>query len=290
MALHGKSDLIRMKDLNIALPQHRVLAQAARGVAYVARRSSLHFGQDGVYLRAQMDAPGKFMTEPRAVDASPGTAFLVTNRHVVTAGHLLAAANLLDTYFLFGFHHPEAITHPDGYGLAIRFARPQCWRASKLVLLRLHRQLGDIALVALPDAVPAMIARPLPLAPADIGAPAEILGALSHANAQALKAVVAPTGSTDVLSIKRRDHAYVYSNLDSFRGSSGSPLLDTFGRVIAVQVAGLPILRNRGNVPDAAADSIATRLDVIQDALREIGAPLPPANQGARRSDSIPAQ
>lgn len=279
LGIHGDDDRITIGSLDLDFPMHRTVREAAKGVALLVTDEALDWGDDDVGLIVDRNAArGPFAKEPCVSLTHPATAFLITTTHAVTAAHAVAFRNPRTLSLAFGLDTAAALA-PDG--LSYRLRHSQVVAVKQIVALILDPLLGDIAVLELDDAVSAKIAKPLPIAPARSTAMLQEVAMISHAHAQPLKAIVRPRMLAEEWRYPRildQDERFIYTNLDSFRGCSGSPVIDTAGRVVGVQFRG-ESETNAEAVPEAhpedAAGSAATRIDVIRDTMAALGKPLP---------------
>jgi hypothetical protein len=279
LGIQGDDERIAISDLDGTFPIQAAARDAAYGVALLASADAIAFSDDDVRLIAgRDDLRGPFQDEPCVALTHPATAFLVTDTHAVTAAHAVAFRNPRSLHLAFGFGTRSVLAEDRSY---YSLRKSHVVGVKQIVALVLDPQLGDIAVLELTDAVPPEVATPLRLAPAHSTKMLQEVAMISHARAQPLKAVVRHKNSPQPWRYPRvldQDERFIYTNLDSFEGCSGSPVIDAHGRVVGVQVRG-ELEKDNENVPipypEDAAGSTATRISLIRDTMAALGKPLP---------------
>ena len=281
LGVHGEDDRIEISKLEAGFSTHDVAREAAHGVALLTSDSAIALSENDARLITNPTTPrGLFPNEPCISLTYPATAFLVTERHAVTAAHAVAFRDPRLLNLVFGFDSASTLAPDD---LSYTLPRAQVVGVKQIVALVYDSQLGDIAVLELDDTVPIGVGRPLPLAPARSTTLLQEVAMISHARAQPQKAIVRKKDDPQPWRFPRvidQDERFIYTNLDSFRGCSGSPVLDTQGRVVGVQFRGESETDSEAVatvLPEEAAGSAATRIEVIRDILEALGAPLPPS-------------
>lgn len=285
--MHGVDNRMAIDKLDPLLPIHAVARRAANGVAFVSVDDALSINGNEAWLAtAKETMNGQFKDELCVATSRPMTAFLVAPKYAVTAGHAVCSSDPTKVRLVFGFRAPfKFSTGKKHYRLPVE----NVVRVRRVIALQYDERLGDIALLELAKRLPKAIGTPLRLAPAGSTKFLHEVAALSHARGQPLKAVIRLPRRAGAKQGEDRCFAYplvldqnermIGTNLDTYRGSSGSPIIDAFGRVVGVQVRGL-LDHHDGQVishPEMFPGSWATRIETIADALAGIGAPLPPA-------------
>lgn len=278
---HGPDDRTTIDKLVGTIPSHAAALTAARGLALLVSSDGVTVHGAEIRLKAAPEnMGGPYSHEPCVPVTFPGTAFLVTRRHAITAGHCVAFRDPRSLNLAFGFGTKSTLAADGSY---YTLPRTLLAKVDRIVALVKDPRLGDIAVLQLREPMTAPGVVPLALAPERSTKLAQEVGLLTHARAQPLKAVVRAANDPDpgrYPQILDQNDRFLYTNLDTFRGSSGSPVIDTRGRVVGVQFRGEGDADPIGNpriFSEALAGSWATRIEVIKDALAAIGAPLPMA-------------
>lgn len=278
---HGPDDRTTIDKLVGTIPSHAAALTAARGVGLLISSDGVTVNGAEVRLKAAPeDMSGPYSHEPCVPVTFPGTAFLVTRRHAITAAHCVAFRDPRSLNLAFGFGTKSALAADGSY---YTLPRTLLAKVDHIVALVKDPRLGDLAVLYLREPMVGPGVVPLALAPERSTKLAQEVGLLTHARAQPLKAVVRAANDPDpgrYPQILDQNDRFLYTNLDTFRGSSGSPVIDTRGRVVGVQFRGEGDADPIGNpriFSEALAGSWATRIEVIKDALAAIGAPLPMA-------------
>ncbi len=271
--IYGRDDRMELSDLDPRDPLHLAMLEAASGVALIVNSTMLQEDGDSVYLTASPDCmSGKYQGQP-AVDAAAKTAFLINAEHVLTAGHVVNQVDPQSLSVVFGYRQSSLVKLPDGHD-AYRFPKTHTRPCAEAIFLACSDAVGDIALLRLDveEEIPATVASPLKLAPRRSVQPFDEVAMLGFPRRQPIKAVARAAGFGAPRAF-RVGKKYIYTNVDSLQGNSGSPLLDASGRVIGVQAGG-----DRDRVdckaityPDDAAGSWATCIEVAAQALAGIG-------------------
>jgi hypothetical protein len=279
LGIHGDDNRLFLDQLVPGLPMHEAARATASSVALVTSDDHITFvGEKARLATTKEDMGGKHANLPRV--SGTATAFLVTSRHIVTAGHVVAACNFSDLCFAFGYRSTTPLSDDGTY---YELDRTHIIRPKQLLSLVNDSRLGDAAVLELYEPVPTSIARPVRLAPRDSVRSMHEVAMPTHARGQPLSIVARKPADDHVWSypsILDHDDRYLYTNLDTFQGSSGSPVIDARGRVVGLQAQGTQDQSDNGQPVIYSEDnpgSWATRLGAIADVLAAIGAPLPPA-------------
>ena len=218
----GRQDIVMIEDSSL----RETVARSALSVAAVFHQDSLVDVHGGVGLVAEV-AANKFNLVPTTrfhdqPTAAAGTAFVVGEYHLLTAGHNIAIGNQATRRFVFGYQVDET-------GEA-RLQVPKDWVYQPEKVERVRDSTGaDWALVK----VDRKLDRP-PLT----------LRRTEIKKGEQVYYIGYPRG----LPIKYAGEArvldpgagpYFRANLDTFKGSSGSPVFDAEHRVIGIHVRGI---------------------------------------------------
>jgi hypothetical protein len=274
LGIYGVDNRHDLVDLDPGQPEHERYRQAASGVAFIVGSKSLIEAADGYEIETVREGlrtseldPG-FLTQRRVI-AAWGSAFLVTDRHVVTAGHCVAGGDVGRMAFVFGltaelgWRDEDQATSP-----TYRMDPKQVAWGRSLVYCSTSHVRGDIAIVELAQPIHDAIARPLSIAPENELHALQRVGIIGYPRGLPCKAVVgAPKKPWPRLFTF--DAVKICTSVDSFQINSGSPVLDTLARVIGVQThdtyQGDTEGGNTTVSQEARGSAWATRIDTVRD-------------------------
>jgi hypothetical protein len=254
-------------------PHYALWHQAAASVGILVPRNALHLMPHGAWIGAYTDSllGTQFSAQPCLGFSRPATLFCVGDGLLLTAAHVFPDNVDDDWLVVFDFRYEQF--HADDSTLPARYEiRRAKVMAITLVLASLQGDhQGDIALVGCQPEFPESIMPPaLSLASVQTVAPGDRIALLGYPRAQPLKAAVSlpesPTNDPRVVSI---EGPWLHSTLATFRGNSGSPVLNLHGEVIAVHAIGNAdgAAKNTVALPPGASLSQASALDGLASTL-----------------------
>jgi hypothetical protein len=260
----GSESRVDLPDLDQNVPMHRLLAEAAPSVACVVPDEFIKL----TGAEARVVVTRNPQTGHLAV-SSEGTAFLLADKGatclLVTAGHVVSRRNLRAMSFVFDYTTKTPVEEDEAISFLVLQRR--CVMHFEKVVYCICDGVRDIAVleVANPNGYHA---RPLALAPRRSARYWQEVGMLGHASGQPVGGIVRHADGEDIPKVFDFDDYRILTNLDSYQGCSGSPILDASGRVLAVECQGIA---DDAEVEEDVPTSWATRVDVLEEILPALG-------------------
>lgn len=255
-------------------PDHVARFQAAsRATALVVHRKALIATESGFWIDTfPEDMMSAGFEQLRRANAK-GTAFLVTRQHLVANPHFLDSELVAESAFVFDFH-ADCFREPSGT-LPARYEFPaeNVFYGESVVESNATPAADDVMIVKLTQPVAGR--DPLAIASLNRVAQNQLVALIGYARKQPMSVVTDITNEPSPHVI-RFDPRVIQTNVDSFQGTSGSPLLDHNGDVLGVVTEILCDDQNEGTRPTVVDRDVAVasaiRMRVIGDQLRSIGA------------------
>lgn len=275
LSVVGEDDRLDIGDLDRSVGSHRLAAVIAPAVCFLVPIGNTYTANG---LLSTAPAGGvlrdRFASQPSILTRAPLSGFLVTDRHVVTAGHAIAETSASDWIALFDFL-PERLAAPDSDGKRrYKFESHQHVGVKAIRLLHNGDPGDDLAILELERAAngrtPASV---LCSTPPRVDAPVAMIG---HPFAQPMKATVPwPARLPGAPRILHVSDEVLSTTLDAFSGNCGSPVIELdHGKVLAVHNAGFSDQPSTDGLrlPEGSLGAVATRLQRFKSTLQRIGA------------------
>ncbi|HSX59002.1 MAG TPA: serine protease [Tahibacter sp.] len=241
--------------------------------ALVVRTHALIPCPAGFWLEALPSAAGSDAVERLpSIAGGIGTAFLVTPQHMVTAAHAIDEYWIGSSAFVFDLH-AGCLRQPED-DLPLRYEVPAYNVAfgSTVSEHTTARRSDDIAIVTLKEPTSRL---GVVIANLNRLVAHQEVAMIGCARMQPLT-IVAQTEQGPAPFVHSFTEDIIRTNVDSFQGNSGSPLLDAQGHVLGVHVGITGDGRDNGSKssPDGSGVAVASavRVRVIGDRLAKIGA------------------
>lgn len=266
------------------VPGHEVVLRAAAGVGMLVTHRNLYYGGSSkprLHTRREVapagNGVGRFAGQPKYTGMA-ATAFLVNERHVVTAGHFVDSCHVADLSVVFRYvAQPNWRIHAHGDSPPYDLAPSQLARVDRILYCSTAAATGDLAVLHLADAVDPATAIPLPIAARQTIHCGPGFSMIGHPCGLPCKAVV---GDGDLESWPRVwsfDARWLQTDVDAYQKNSGSPLLDRHGHVVGVMshLAHTSTSNAEGAAVSAGFRhwSWCSRIDLIADLLADLGIP-----------------
>ena len=230
-------------------------------------KSSLSDNGDGTFSLAtnpfiQMGVPP--CPGERFAHQRPGgwcSGFMVGDDLIATAGHCGETdAAIQDTAYIFGFDTSDATDS----GRTV-FDANQVYFGKDLVAHDLS-DTGDYAVVRLDRAITAPGAKALPVRQSGEPAPRDNLGVIGYPSGLPVKIAYG-----DETELKSKSGPWLFANLDTYGGNSGSPVFNTAGEVEGILVRGAQDYVSNGScfktnfITNAQGSEAVTAAHVFRD-------------------------
>ena len=270
--------------LDRSISRLQPLLPAEFATAMIVSDAVLKFAEDGSrWLEAFPESMhlSAFVELPQVRSGIRGTGFLVTNRHLVTAAHVVDPATLDRAAFVFGVNASDLLPATDD-GLPERFRIPaeRVYYGKNIFVPGPVLAVDDIVVIELDskispdDKQPKLV--PLAIAALDSLQGEQEVALVGHARLQPLTITAAKAASDNLPHVLSLGPRVIHTNIDSFQGNSGSALLDMAGDVLGVQMVIYGGDENSDSetihVEATSLVASAVRMRVIGDYLKEIGA------------------
>jgi len=282
--IHGRDSRRDIFELDSTNPGHQLVRQAATGVGMLVSNQNLYYdGSSAPRLETNREAieackgDQKFIDQPKFTGVC-ATAFLINERHVVTAGHVVNTRSVSELTVVFRYYaEPDWRDHVKGDSKPYQLERAQLARVDYMLYCSASAPMGDLAVLHLADAVDPRVAVPLQIAPRQSLRNGPGISMIGHPRGLPCKAVVGDVDLKGWPLVWSYDSRSAQTNVDTFQANSGSPLLDPFGRVIGV-MSSLPSPHEprRGCIqvlPETPGTAWCSRIDLIADLLENLGIP-----------------
>lgn len=271
-------------ELGPDVPGHDLVRRAASGVGMLVTHRNLFFdGSSKPRLHTRRETAvacksgSRFIGQPKYTGLA-ATAFLVNERHVVTAGHFVGSCHVDELCVVFRYvARPDWRNNLEGESPPYDLEPTQLARVDRILYCSTAAATGDLAVLHLADAVNAATAIPLELARRQslrIGSGFSMVG---HSRGLPCKAVVGDGNLKEWPRVWSFDTRSAQTNVDALQKSSGSPLLDRFGRVVGVMShrtdSQTENLDGATTVAEHRFTSACSRIDLIADLLADLGIP-----------------
>lgn len=277
----GEDWRLDLHELRSDVPGHDFVRRAAAGVGMLVNHRNLYFdGSRKPRLHTRRETAvacaggSKYIGQPKYTGMA-ATAFLVNERHVVTAGHFVASLQVDDLCVVFRYvartdwrNHLECESPP------YELEASQLARVDRILYCSTAAATGDLAVLHLADAVNSATAVPLELARRQSLRNGPGFSMIGHPRGLPCKAEVADGHPGNGPRVWSFDARRAQTNVHGLQKSSGSPLLDRFGRVVGVMSHRTDATTEK---PDGSGDghytSWCSRIDLIADLLADLGIP-----------------
>jgi hypothetical protein len=280
----GEDRRLDIHELDPGVPGHDAVRRAASGVGMLVTHRNLFFdGSSKPRLHTRRETAvackgeSKFIGQPKYTGMA-ATAFLVNERHVVTAGHFVDCRHVDDLSVVFRYvAKTDWHNHLEGEAPPYDLEPSQLARVDRILYCSTAAATGDLAVLHLADAVNPATAIPLQLAKRQSLRNGPGFSMVGHPRGLPCKAVVGDGHRKEWPRVWSFDARSAQTNVDGLQKSSGSPLLDRFGRVVGVMSHRIDA--RTGNLEDASTlaenhcTSWCSRIDLIADLLAELGIP-----------------
>lgn len=260
-------------------PLLQTLLPCAAATALVVSGKFLIPTATGYWIEAVTDSMHSLQLPnlPRVRTGIEGTAFLVSAQHVVTAAHVVDRRAQGRAAFIFDYRHNVSLREA-GDGLPRRYEFPRenvfCvdtenWKSAAtqapvsddLILFQLDRPSGRT---------------PITIAPLDALEKFQEVALAGYARQQPLTLITAACSGAPTPRVLEFDSRLIRTNVDTFQGNSGSPLLNRNGQALGVHInahsGDIDASGNALRVDEDIPVAVAIRLRIIADQLQQVGA------------------
>lgn len=280
----GEDRRLDIHELASGVPGHELVRRAASGVGMLVTHRNLFYGGSSrprLHTRREgtvaCKGASRFIGQPKYTGMA-ATAFLVNERHVVTAGHCVDARHVGDLTVVFRYLAKEDwCDNLESDSPPYDLEPSQLARVDRILYCSTAAATGDLAVLHLADAVDPATAIPLELARRQslhIGPGFSMIG---HPRGLPCKAVVGQADPETWPRVWSFDARWVRTDVDALQKNSGSPLLDPLGRVVGVMshLTGPHAARSGGTLalPESPVAAWCSRIDLIADLLADLGIP-----------------
>lgn len=280
----GEDRRLDIHELASEVPGHELVRRAASGVGMLVTHRNLFYGgniRPRLHTRREgavaCKGDSRFIGQPKYTGMA-ATAFLVNERHVVTAGHFVDARHVGDLTVVFRYLAKEDWCDNLGSDSPPYDLEPsQLARVDRILYCSTAAATGDLAVLHLADAVDPATAIPLELAKRQSLRNGPGFSMIGHPRGLPCKAVVGSANLQTWPRVWSFDARSVQTDVDALQKNSGSPLLDRCGRVVGVMShLTAPHAATSGCtpvLPEAPANAWCSRLDLIAELLSDLGIP-----------------
>lgn len=250
---------------------------AIQATALVISRNALRPTRDGkLWIGAipERMQGTQYDDVPRVRAGIRGTAFLVTDSHLVTALHVVDRSALSRAAFVFGYNADTLCDASADLPRRYEFEQANVFFGKDLFAADDGTASDDLAIVELDRRSGRS---PLAIAALDELVLNQEVALAGHARLQPLTLTLDIDRKPPLPGVFRFDDRIVYSTIDAFQGNSGSALLDMRGDVLGVHVDIEAedyddATSQAARYPDDFAAAAAVRMRVVGARLAEIGA------------------